>query len=227
MGKAMNPPRTKRKFGKGLLLIDFVLLMIPVTYLAYPLLLRLCASIIMTDDAPLKGDAIVVLAGGEAGRAWEAADLYNAKLAQYVIVTRDRPTTDEGELFKRGIEVVDGHGNYIRVLRGLGVPEEMIVTAPMPVDDTFDEMRQVRELCVKRNWHSVIIVTSNYHTRRARLTARYMFGPNFQIAVVGSKHGGMDRSAWWKNNADVRTFLIEFEKLVAYTLYIWPRQILS
>src|SRR5207253_4126541 len=118
---------------------------------------------------------------------------------------------------------VDGHGNYIRVLRGLGVPEEMIVTAPMPVDDTFDDMRQVRELCVKRNWHSVIIVTSNYHTRRARLTARYMFGPNFQIAVVGSKHGGMDRSAWWKNNADVRTFLIEFEKLVAYTLYIGPR----
>jgi uncharacterized SAM-binding protein YcdF (DUF218 family) len=221
----MNPPRTKRKFGKGLLLINFVLFMIPVTYLAYQPLLRMSASIIMTDDEPQKSDAILVLSGGEPGRAWEAADLYRIKLAEYVVLTKERPTVDEAELLKLGVEVVDGHGNYVRVLRGLGVPEDKILTIEPPVEDTFDELRLVRELCTKRDWHSLIIVTSNYHTRRARLTARYLFGTSFQISVVSSKHGGLDRNAWWKNNADVRTFVIEFEKLLAYALYIKPRML--
>jgi uncharacterized SAM-binding protein YcdF (DUF218 family) len=223
MGKGLNPPRTKPKLGKRLWLINFILFIIPVTYLSYQPLLRLSASIVITDDEPGKSDAILVLAGGEPGRPWGAAELYNAKLARYVIVTKDRPTINSGELLKLGIEVVDGYGNYLRVLHGLGVPDENIVTIDTPVDDTFDELRHVSELCSQRNWHSLIIVTSNYHTRRARLTARYIFGPQFKLAVVGSKHGGLDRNAWWKNNADVRTFLIEFEKLVAYTLYIGPR----
>ena len=223
----MKPPATKSKYRRGLFLINFVLFMIPVTYFGYQPLLRLSASAIITADEPKKSDAILVLAGGEPGRAWEAADLYNSKLAEHVILTKDQPTVDEAELQKHGIEWVDGRGNYIRVLRGLGVPEERIVTVETPVEDTFTEMQRVRDLCAKRNWKSVIIVTSNYHTRRARLTARYIFGPSYQIVVVGSHHGGLNRNAWWKNNADVRTFLIEFEKLVAYTLYIWPRLVLS
>jgi hypothetical protein len=55
------------------------------------------------------------------------------------------------------------------------------------------------------------------------MTARYVFGSQFRVAVVASPHGGLQTNAWWKNHADVRTFLIEFEKLVAYTLYIGPR----
>ena len=225
----MKPPAPKGKYRRGLFVINFVLFMIPVTYFGYQPLLRLSASAIMTSDEPKKSDAILVLAGGEAGRAWEAADLYNAKLAPFVIVTKDRPNgdSDEEELRRRGIEWIDGHGNYVRVLRGLGVPEDKIVSVESPVEDTFAEMQRARELCAHRNWKSVIVVTSNYHTRRARLTARYVFGPSYQIQVVGAHHGGLNRNAWWKNNADVRTFLIEFEKLVAYTLYIWPRQVLS
>jgi hypothetical protein len=112
-------------------------------------------------------------------------------------------------------------------LRGLGVPQEKVITVEEPVDDTFTELRQIRELLEARKWKSVILVTTNYHTRRTRLTARYVLGPGFDLAVVASKHGGLDPDAWWKNNGDVRTFLIEFEKLVAYTLYIWPRMVLS
>jgi hypothetical protein len=101
----MNTPRTKRKFGKGLLLINFVLLMIPITYLGYQPLLRMSASIIMTDDEPRKSDAILVLAGGEPGRAWEAAELYKVRLAEFVVLTKDRPTVNQGRLLKLGLEV--------------------------------------------------------------------------------------------------------------------------
>ena len=228
MGKSVKPgARAGGRLGRrSLILVNAALFMIPVTYYGYQPALRYCASIIMADDRPARSDAIVILAGGEPGRAWEAADLFNARMAEYVVVTRDQPTRDEEQLRRYGIELVDGRGNYIRVLRGLGVPEERIVTAVMPAVDTYSEIARVRELAESRKWKSLIIVTGNYHTRRARLTARYLLAPQFRVAVVSSKHGGLTRD-WWKNNGDVRTFLIEFEKLVAYTLYIWPRIIFS
>ena len=223
MGKNLRPPATKRRYGKGIYFLNFILFIIPVTYFGYQPLLRASTWIIMIDDPVRKSDAIVVLSGGEPGRAWGAADLYQQNLADYVMVTKERPENEEKELLDRGIEWVDSRSNYVRVLRGLGVPEEKIVLVDPPVDNTLDELRQVREACLKHNWKSLIIVTANYHTRRTRMAARYAFGPEFRVAVVASPHGGLHTNAWWKNYADVRTFLIEFEKLVAYTLYIGPR----
>lgn len=227
MGKGVKPRGGVRHYKKTLFFVNFALFMIPVTYFGYQPLLRYWASIIMIDEQPKKSDAIVVLAGGDPGRAWEAADLYHGKLGGYVVLTKDQPTVDEDRLRQYGIELVDGRGNYMRVLRGLGVPEENIITVEKPVEDTFTELERIRELFEERKWKSLIIVTTNYHTRRTRLTARYVLGPKFDLAVVASKHGGFNPDAWWRNNADVRTLLIEFQKLVAYTLYIWPRMALS
>jgi len=197
--------------------------MIPIAYFSYQPLLRYCVSVIAIEDPIQKSDALLVLAGGEPGRAWGAAELYDQRMAEYVIVTKDKPTFEEDELKKRGIELVDGRENYIRVLRGMGVPGNKIVAIDTPTDDTFEELQRVRELCVERNWKSLIIVTANYHTRRARMAARYIFARDFQVSVVGTTHGGMNPDTWWKSRSDLRTFLIEFEKLVAYTLYIGPR----
>ena len=206
-------------------LLNFFLVLIPATYFGYEPLLRYSASLLMVNDVPQKSDAIVVLGGGEPGRAWQAADLYRDKLAPYVVLTQDEPTVDEEELRKHGIELVDGRDNYFRVLRGFGVPEEQIVTVEAYADDTLSELTHIRQLSERRGWKSLIIITSNYHTRRARLTARFVLGSAISFAVVSSSHGGLNRDRWWRANGDVRTFLIEFEKLIAYSLYIWPRMI--
>ena len=217
--------------GKGvkrrtIYLVNLVLLTIPLAYFTYQPLLRYSTHLIVVDEQPKKVDAIVVLAGGEPGRAWEAADLYNANFASNIVLTKDVPTRETEELRKRGIEIVDGQGNSLRVLRGMGVPEQNIITLDGYVEDTFDELRRIAKLCQERKWRSLIIVTSNYHTRRARSTARYTLR-DVEVVTVGAKHGGFNRDAWWKSSADVRTFLIEFEKLVAYTLYFGPRMLSS
>ena len=219
----MKPAAAKRKYGKRIYLLNFVLFIIPVTYFGYRPFFGYCASIVIVDEPFEKSDAIVALAGGEPGRAWGAADLYNRRLADYVIVTRDQVKPEEADLLQRGIELVDGRGNYIRVLRGLGVPNDKIVSVEKPADDTISEIRQIRNLCLERNWRSLIIVTANYHTRRARMAARYVLGPDFKFSVSASPHGGLNSRDWWRTRGDVRTFLIEFEKLVAYTFYIGPR----
>jgi uncharacterized SAM-binding protein YcdF (DUF218 family) len=229
LGKTIKPQglKTKPPSRKSrLFLLNFLLFLGPMTYYGYQPLLRYSPIILMTDDEPQKSDVIVVLAGGEPGRAWDAADLYKRGLAPYVVLTKDVPNVDEQELRKHGIEVVDGHGNYLRVLRGMGVPESKIITVEPYVQDTLSEMTRIRELLEHRGWKSLIIVTSNYHTRRSRLAARYVLGSGIKFTIVGSGHGGLNRNGWWRRPADVRTVLIEFEKLVAYTLYIWPRMII-
>ena len=219
----MKASAVRHRYRKGIYFLNLVLFIVPLTYFGYRPALRYCASLLIVDEPLKKSDAIVVLAGGEPGRPWGAADLYNRDLADYVIVTRDQVQPEEAELVQRGIDLVDGRGNYIRVLRGLGVPNEKIVSVEKAAGDTVSEMQQIRKLCLERNWHSLIIVTANYHTRRARMAARYVLGPEFKFAVSATPHGGLNSREWWTSRSDIRTFLIEFEKLVAYTLYIGPK----
>jgi uncharacterized SAM-binding protein YcdF (DUF218 family) len=224
--KPTKPHIGKKKFGrKSLFFVNLMLVMIPVTYFGYQPLLRYSASAIIIDSEPEKADAILLLAGGEPGRVRGAADLYREKWAPVVVVTQEPVSSDTVELRAAGIDIVTGLDNTLRILRGLDVPPEKIIRIDASVQSTMEELARMRELSERNNWKSIIVLTSNYHTRRTRLLARYTFGSAIKFVVVGSNHGGINRDAWWKNHDDVRTFMIEFEKLVAYTLYIWPRLI--
>jgi uncharacterized SAM-binding protein YcdF (DUF218 family) len=230
----MNPrnPRSPRKrlqngIGRrGLFFLNFALFMIPVTYFGYRPLLRYSTSAIISSSEPKPADAIVVLAGGEPGRAWGAADLYTERMARYVVLTREPIRPEIIELRERGLEIPTAFEMNKYILHSLGVPDDAIVPVEPFVHDTFDELSRVHELAQQKHWKSLIILTSNYHTRRSRMVARYVFGNTTDFTVVASPHGGLNRDNWWNEREDVRTFLIEFEKLVAYTLYIWPRMIL-
>jgi uncharacterized SAM-binding protein YcdF (DUF218 family) len=207
-------------------MLNFVLFMIPVTYFGYQPLLRYSTTALISTSDPKPADAIVLLAGGDPGRAWGAADLYNQNMAPSIVLTREPIRPETIELGKLGVKLPTGFDINKDILRDLGVPDEAIIGVEPFVNDTFDELTRVHELAQQKHWKSVVILTSNYHTRRTGMVARYIFGRTMDFTVVASPHGGMDRDNWWNDRTDVRTFLIEFEKLVAYTLYIWPRMIL-
>jgi uncharacterized SAM-binding protein YcdF (DUF218 family) len=181
---------------------------------------------LVVSEKPEPSDAIVVLAGGVPGRAGEAAELFRDGLASYIVITTERPPDGIEEFRSRGIHLVESYENYLRVLHGTGVPAERIIRLEKPVESTFDEMAAVRDLCERKNWKSLIIVTSNYHTRRTRLTARFFLGSGIRHSVVASRYGGIHTDDWWKRRNDIQAFVVEFQKLVAYTLYILPRLIL-
>ncbi len=117
----------------------------------------------------------MILGGGAPGRAREAADLYRAGLAPTVVLTTGEPPDGYEEMSRLGIELVRSHENYLRVLKGFGVPEESIIRIEEPVTETMNELTRVREFARERNWTSLIIVTSNYHTRRSLLITKYLF----------------------------------------------------
>lgn len=224
MGK--TPKMKPRKLGgKKLFILNTLLILIPLAYFGYQPLLRFSTILLIVNEKPKPSDAIVVLGGGEPGRAAEAAELFRANMAPRVLITTETSSEEFDEYQRKGITLFQGYENYLRVLSGMGVPKEKIVRVETPSEDSFDEIRHIRELCEEMNWKSIIIVTSNYHTRRSRLTARYILDPDIRFIVVAARTGGISPENWWTRRGQVRTFLIEFQKLAAYGLYIWPQLI--
>ena len=119
-------------------MLNFVLFLIPVTYFGYQPLLRYSTTAIISASEPKPADAIVLLAGGEPGRAWGAADIYKQKMAPYIVLTREPVGPEIIELRKRGVDLSTGLDMNKYILHGLGVPDDAIVAVEPAVQDAFD-----------------------------------------------------------------------------------------
>jgi uncharacterized SAM-binding protein YcdF (DUF218 family) len=217
--------KTVKRGKRSLFFINVLLLLIAITFFGYRPLLSAIGNFLVVSQPPLPSDAIVVLAGGDPGRALEAADLYQAHMAPYVVVTTETPPKMFEDAKRHGVELFQTYENYVRTLRGYGVPEQNILRIEPYVGDTLDELTRVRDLAREKQWKRLIIVTSNFHTRRSWLVCRYVLQPEIAATVIASKYDSFNPSAWWTTQGQVRTFSIEAEKLLTYTAYIWPRLI--
>lgn len=104
------------------------------------------------------GDAIVVHAG-QGGRLLEAIRLAEQGAAPTLVIML-------GETVYRG---------YARDLCGQVEPFEVLCPNPMPAT-TVGEARALREIAATRGWEQVIVVTSDYHLRRATYLDRRCSG---------------------------------------------------
>jgi uncharacterized SAM-binding protein YcdF (DUF218 family) len=221
----LGKPVKRRLGGKRLFFINVVLIIIPLTWFGYRTVLRSLGNVLIVDEKPAPADAIIVLAGGDPGRALAAANLYKAKMGRYVVITTETPPAMDEQAKKDGVLLVPTYENYFRVLKGYGVPVENIYRIEGYVTDTYDEIGRVRDLARLRGWTRLIIVTSDFHTRRSRMVARYLLEPEIKTTVVSSHDDSFKPNEWWTRQDQARTFAIEFEKLVTYTMDIWPRQL--
>jgi uncharacterized SAM-binding protein YcdF (DUF218 family) len=219
--------RPRIRFSRRNFLVGFVALVAGagLAYLFVPELLVWSGTLLIAEVEPFPADAIVVLGGGGPDRAREAADLFNDGLAPRVLITTEEAPDNYRELAELGIELVLPYENYLRVLNGFGVAEEDIFRIEDSSSESMDELLGVRRFAADRDWRRLIVVTSNYHSRRALLITDFVFDAEWQIAVVGSRYSEFRPNGWWREVRHVRTFLIEFQKLLAYELYLRPRML--
>ena len=78
------------------------------------------------------------------------------------------------------------------------------------------------ERCLEaRGWRSIIVVTSDYHTRRARIIWRRMLtkaDPPFQLSVRGVTDDDFQVRAWWRQRRYAKTWLLELTSWFGHTL---------
>jgi len=153
--------------------------------------------------------------GGNRTRPFVAAALVNAGLADQVLLCRDKPT----------LVALDGllppeHEIDRQVLLMRGVPADRIILLDDEAGSTFDEAHALGRFLETRPDSSVVVVTTNFHTRRARWIIREVLGERSDgISFVAAPTDGFDESNWWHYEEGFQTYAMEYVKLP----YYWAR----
>jgi uncharacterized SAM-binding protein YcdF (DUF218 family) len=171
------------------------------------------------EDPLRKADAIFVLAGSRLERPLEAADLYREGWAPTIIMSPGRTEPAEARLRASGITLPSEEEVVRAALVQMGVPAPAIRIEGAPVDNTADEAVLLTELAARHGWHTIIVVTSKYHTRRTGFAMRRaLAGSGVDIIVRASRYDASDPAHWWRRRGDFRFASSEWQKLIAYRL---------
>jgi len=183
-----------------IVLVSFVVLC-AFLYLVRRPILRFVGESWIVEDAGSKADALIVLSDDNfyADRATRAAELFREGKAPIVVASgrRLRPMAGIAELMEHDL-----------VERG--VPKDKIVRLAHDADNTQEEAEALTKLAAQRKWHSVIVVTSNYHTRRARYIFRRVFPQGIEVRVASAHDGDFDPQHWWEKRKSVKRLTREF-----------------
>src|SRR5262249_34009630 len=177
-------------------LLFLALLCLTIDLARHPLM-RFAGEGLVVEDPLDKSDAIILLSDDNfyADRATRAAELFRQNLGPTVVASgiRLRPYAGISELMTHDL-----------VERG--VPKERIVPFPQDADNTREEALALKTLVTQKGWKSVVIVTSNYHTRRARYIFRKVFLPDIKIAMASARDADFDPSNWYQHRRAVKRF---------------------
>ena len=204
-------PRQSERGGviSALVALLFLVLLLFGIYLARHPLLRLVGGMLVVEDALEKSDAIIILSNDNfyADRATRAAEVYRQDLAPVVVASgrRLRPYANIAEFMTHD-------------LIERGVPKDRIIPFPQDADCTKDEAEALHKLVQDKNWKRLIIVTSNYHTRRARYIVGKVFDDGITVRVASARDGDFDPANWYEHRRAVKRFAHE---AAGYLLALW------
>src|SRR5262245_13656568 len=148
--------------------------------------------------APLEHpDAILVLSGSSrlTERNRLAAELFREGRAPRIILTNDNVQLGWDSKEQRN---PFSYEKARRILQADGVPLERVDVLLQPiVGGTYRELELVRSYASQRQLHSLLVVTSAYHSRRALWTARSVFKETG--VTMGLEHANPTPSpcSWW------------------------------
>jgi uncharacterized SAM-binding protein YcdF (DUF218 family) len=183
-----------------------------ISALAFP---RLGAWLVVADPLA-KADAVIVLGGTMYERPMEAVDLYKEGWAPRVYLFRQIADWGEQALVDRNFPYTREVDLQIEVMGRLGVPRDVIGILDQ-ANSTADEAEQVLTLVTRERFSRVIIVTSQQHTRRARLVMNRRMNPaGVSIVVRPSRYDRSDVHRWWANRSTLRFTLFEMQRLLGY-----------
>lgn len=161
------------------------------------------AGQLLVVDAPRPADVIVVLAGETDHRPARALELLQQGYAPRVLI--DVPTNDKIYTFTQ-IELAQ---KYIQ-----GLPQRAAVAiCPIESLSTKAETQDVQKCLAGDKNVTVLIVTSDFHTRRAlSIFRRELPGRTFSIAAAHNNEQFGTR--WWTHREWAKTMAAEWIRLL-------------
>ena len=207
--RVMPSASSRRKQRGGivvtLIVVLLLILLCGVLYLVRGPILRFVGENWIVEDPLERSDAIIMLSDDNfyADRATRAAELYRRGMAPVVVASgrRLRPFAGIAELM-------------VRDLSERGVPKDKIEAFAHDADNTREEAQALALLAARKKWRNVIVVTSNYHTRRARYIFDRVYPSTVKVRVASAHDGDFDPECWWQHRKYIKQLTRELAGLV-------------
>jgi uncharacterized SAM-binding protein YcdF (DUF218 family) len=204
-GPQRNDPSQRGGIISSLIALVAVIFLLAVLYLARHPIFRLVGEGWVVEDTLERSDAIFVLSDDNfyADRATRASQVYRQGLAPIVVASgrRLRPYAGIAELIEHD-------------LIERGVPKDKILRVAHDADNTREEAITLAQLAKQKKWRSIIVVTSNFHTRRARYIFSHVFPKDTKVRVTGARDGDFDPERWWEKRISVKDLSREIAGMI-------------
>ena len=159
------------------------------------------------QDQLRHADLIVAISGGETPeRTREAVLLYKEGYAPAL-------------LFSGAAADLSGPSNAA-AMRADAISQGVPPSAILIEEDsatTTENAADAAPIIHSINAHTIILVTSPYHQRRASLSFHEMLGPSVTIINHSAADSVWRKSSWWRQPATIALTFSELQK----TLYVW------
>ena len=192
-----------------LMFFTFLAVLLAGLYLIRHPLLRVAGNFWVLDETPQSSDAIIILSDDNfnSDRAVRAAALYKDGWAPRIVASGVmlRPYAGIAELIQHDL-----------VARG--VPESTVVKFPHRARDTREEAAAISELVKEHGWKRILIVTSNFHTRRAGYIYERTLPPGTELRMIAAADSDYVPESWWTHREGIKIF---FHESMGFLVALW------
>jgi len=163
---------------------------------------------LVVDESPRRCDAIIVLSGEAVPRVAKAVEMYKGGYSNLIIMTGG------GRLTSR---LTEADLMYMEAVE-LGVPPSAVLLENRS-ESTYENAVNTKKIVLDRGIKSILLVTSNYHTRRSRFVFKRVFkGTAVEIVTVSAPDPKFSPSSWWKKHEGQQKALTELANMIIYRI---------
>lgn len=186
------------------MIVCAILLGLALVVAGAPLWLAGLGRFLVRADRPARADLAVVLGGDTYGhRVLKAAELVKQGYVPKALVS--------GPNGFYGFHECD---LAIPFAVRKGYPQDWFIGFPNTARSTEQEANQILPELRRRGIHNFLLVTSDYHTRRAGGIFRAA-GKDFQIRVIAAPDEYYTADSWWHSRNARKIWFIEWTKTLA------------
>ena len=188
--------------------------------------LSIPANFLLVKDNIQKADCIVPLGGDLYYRFRKAIELYNQGYSENIVVSvlpeQDKGTGDYSAVKMRiyGVKEAPRKEFALMAFKYFKKDPQGIYFTDDRVTSTYEEALATRDFMLKEGFKSLILVTSNYHARRALMLFGSVFkGSGIKIYNCTAGRELMKPRRWWTKEGEVKIVVQEYLSIIHNTIY--------
>lgn len=175
-------------------------------------ILKSFAHFLIVEDEIEYVEYAFVLSGQALERGTKAADLLNARKVGKIFCTGANQPPD---LAVYESDLLESDLTKMQILKAI---EDSSKVQLLPIGtSTFEEAQAILDFCQKNEINEILIITSKFHTRRAKRVFHKQFkNQGIKLYFSGAKSMIYDEMEWWKNEYGLIALNNEYVKLFYY-----------